>query len=67
MRKLTIDGRVIEDDGDCYVIAEIGHNHQGNLETAREMFKVARECGADAVKLQKRNNRELEHGWDFKA
>jgi N-acetylneuraminate synthase/sialic acid synthase len=59
MRKLTIDGKVIQDDGDCYVIAEIGHNHQGNLETAREMFKVAKECGADAVKLQKRNNREL--------
>ena len=59
MRKLTIDGKVIQDDGNCYVIAEIGHNHQGNLETAREMFKVAKECGADAVKLQKRNNREL--------
>jgi len=59
MRKLTIDGNVIQDDGDCYVIAEIGHNHQGKLETAKEMFKAAKECGADAVKLQKRNNREL--------
>jgi len=59
MRKLTIDGKVIQDDGKCYVIAEIGHNHQGKLETAKEMFKVAKECGADAVKLQKRNNREL--------
>ena len=59
MRKLTVDGKVIQDDGDCYVIAEIGHNHQGKLETAKEMFKAAKECGADAVKLQKRNNREL--------
>ena len=59
MRKLTIDGKIIRDDGNCYVIAEIGHNHQGKLETAREMFKVAKESGADAVKLQKRNNREL--------
>ena len=59
MRKLTIDGKVIQDDSNCYVIAEIGHNHQGKLETAKEMFKVAKECGADAVKLQKRNNREL--------
>ena len=59
MRKLTIDGKVIQDDGNCYVIAEIGHNHQGKLETAKEMFKVAKESGADAVKLQKRNNREL--------
>ena len=59
MRKLTIDDKVIQDDSNCYVIAEIGHNHQGKLETAKEMFKVAKECGADAVKLQKRNNREL--------
>ena len=59
MRKLTIDGKVIQDDSNCYVIAEIGHNHQGKLETAREMFKIAKECGADAVKLQKRDNRSL--------
>jgi N-acetylneuraminate synthase/sialic acid synthase len=59
MRKLVIDNKTIQDDGDCYVIAEIGHNHQGSLETAKEMFKVAKESGADAVKLQKRDNREL--------
>jgi N-acetylneuraminate synthase/sialic acid synthase len=59
VRSLTIDGCTIKDDSDCYVIAEIGHNHQGNLETAKEMFRVAKECGADAVKLQKRDNRAL--------
>ncbi len=59
MRELTIDKKTIRDDGDCYVIAEIGHNHQGDLETAKEMFKVANACGADAVKLQKRDNRQL--------
>ena len=59
MRRFEIDGKKIKDDGDCFVIAEIGHNHQGNLETAKEMFRVAKECGADAVKLQKRENREL--------
>ena len=31
MRELVVDGRRISDDGDCYVIAEIGHNHQGSL------------------------------------
>ena len=31
-RKLTIDSFTISDDSDCFVIAEIGHNHQGNLE-----------------------------------
>jgi N-acetylneuraminate synthase/sialic acid synthase len=66
MRKLVLDGKVIQDDSDCYVIAEIGHNHQGQLDTAKEMFKVAKECGADAVKLQKRDNRSLftKEGYD---
>jgi N-acetylneuraminate synthase/sialic acid synthase len=59
MRSLKIDGKVIDDDGDCFVIAEVGHNHQGNLDTAKDMFRVAKECGADAVKLQKRSNRAL--------
>ena len=58
-RQLTIDQYCIEDDSDCYVIAEIGHNHQGNLETAKELFRAAKECGANAVKLQKRDNRAL--------
>jgi len=39
--------------------AEIGHTTRGSIEKAREMFRVARECGVDAVKLQKRNNRAL--------
>lgn len=59
MRELTIDGQKISDSEPCYVIAEIGHNHQGKLDVAKEMFKVAKECGANAVKLQKRHNKEL--------
>jgi sialic acid synthase len=59
MRKLNINGKAIQDFGHAYVIAEIGHNHQGDLATAKKMFRVAKECGADAVKLQKRDNRSL--------
>ena len=58
-RTLTIGGRVISDDTDAWVIAEIGHNHQGSVETCKEMFRSAKLCGADAVKLQKRDNRSL--------
>ena len=58
-RKLIIDSHEINDESDCYVIAEIGHNHQGEVEKAKELFRVAKECGADAVKLQKRDNRSL--------
>lgn len=58
-RSLQIESTQINDASDCYVIAEIGHNHQGNLETAKELFRAAKECGVDAVKLQKRDNRSL--------
>lgn len=58
-RELVIDGKRISDDSDGYVIAEIGHNHQGKLETAKELLRAARECGADAAKFQKRDNRTL--------
>ncbi len=43
-----------------YVIAEIGCNHKGDIEIAKELIKVAKIfCDADAVKFQKRNNKEL--------
>lgn len=58
-RKLVIDGVSIEDDGDCYVIAEIGHNHQGDVEKCAKLFAAAKAAGANAVKLQKRDNRSL--------
>jgi N-acetylneuraminate synthase/sialic acid synthase len=58
-RELTIDGVRIADDTDCYVIAEIGHNHQGSLDQCKELFAEAARCGAHAVKLQKRDNRAL--------
>jgi sialic acid synthase len=49
----------IGDHAPCYVIAEIGHNHQGSLDKARELFREAKLAGAHAVKLQKRDNRRL--------
>ncbi len=42
-----------------YIIAEVGHNHQGKFNKAIEMIKVAKECGASAVKFQKRFNKKL--------
>lgn len=58
-REWRIAGRRVADDTDCFVIAEIGHNHQGSLDKAKQMFEVAKQCGVDAVKLQKRDNRSL--------
>lgn len=53
---MRIGNRSIADDDEFFVIAEIGHNHQGSVETARRLFDAAKEAGADAVKLQKRDN-----------
>ena len=59
MRELTINSEIITDESECYCIAEIGHNHQGNLQTAKLLIQAAAECGANAVKLQKRDNLSL--------
>ncbi|MAU72201.1 MAG: N-acetylneuraminate synthase [Pseudozobellia sp.] len=43
-----------------YVIAEIGCNHKGDLKIAKELINMAKIFGnANAVKFQKRNNKEL--------
>ena len=43
-----------------FVIAEIGCNHKGEMEIAKELIKIAKIfCNVDAVKFQKRNNKEL--------
>ncbi len=59
MPELFVNGRRIADDEPAYVIAEIGHNHQGELEKAKALVHAAKECGAEAAKLQKRDNRSL--------
>ncbi|MEJ8476996.1 N-acetylneuraminate synthase family protein [Roseibium algae] len=45
---------------DVKVIAEIGCNHKGDMDTAKELIQVASKiCGAHVAKFQKRNNSEL--------
>mgnify|MGYP000968227044 CR=1 FL=1 len=53
-KELRIGDRVIGDGHPAYVIAEIGINHNGDLEVAKQMIQAAKESGADAVKFQKR-------------
>jgi len=42
-----------------FFIAEIGHNHQGDVKKAMDLIKMSKEAGADAVKFQKRSNKKL--------
>ncbi|CAL8356219.1 unnamed protein product [Boreogadus saida] len=51
-------GRMIGGSHPCFIIAEIGQNHQGDIEIAKKMIKMAKDCGADCAKFQKS---ELEH------
>ena len=44
---------------DTYIIAEIGNNHQGDVKHAMRLMKAAKDCGVDAVKTQKRDNKTL--------
>lgn len=59
MKSFSLGKSTISSDSPCYVIAEIGHNHQGNLDTALKMIAVAMSCGVQAVKFQKRDNKSL--------
>jgi len=58
-RELVVGDIVINDQSDVFTIAEIGHNHQGDLEKCKAMFRAAKECGCTSVKFQKRDNRAL--------
>ena len=55
MEKIVkIGNKIIGDSHPCFVIAEIGINHNGSLETAKKLISIAHFCGCDAVKFQKR-------------
>jgi len=59
MREFTIGAKTYTDNTNPYLIAEVGHNHQGNLDTALQMIWAAKDSGASAVKFQKRHNKKL--------
>ena len=42
-----------------FIIAEVGQNHQGDLNLARQYIKIFAQEGADAVKFQTRDNKKL--------
>ena len=43
----------------CKVIAEIGCNHKGDINIAKELINIAKSCGCTCAKFQKRNPKEL--------
>jgi N-acetylneuraminate synthase len=53
-REIKIGNRMVGDGQPAYIIAEIGINHNGDLDIARQMIDAAVHAGVDAVKFQKR-------------
>lgn len=49
---IEISGRDVGREHPCYIVAEIGSNHNHDLETARQLIDQAAEAGVDAVKFQ---------------
>ena len=54
LKPVKIGNRLVGPGQPCYVIAEIGINHNGDLEVAKQLIKMSAEAGCDAVKFQKR-------------
>lgn len=55
MRTVTLkNGRKIGDGQPCYIIAEIGINHNGEMSICKDLITAAHAAGCDAVKFQKR-------------
>ena len=53
-RTVKIGNKLVGDDQPCYIIAEIGINHNGDIDLAKRLISVAVAAGCDAVKFQKR-------------
>ena len=70
-KNLKLGKRILEKDSKPYIIAEIGVNHEGSLEKAKELIDLAKEGGADAAKFQtykaeKLASRNSPAYWDVK-
>lgn len=51
---VKIGNKFIGDNYPCFIVAEIGINHNGSIELAKKMIDLAVKAGCDAVKFQKR-------------
>lgn len=54
MSAVRIGTRLVGDDQPCFIVAEIGINHNGDVDLAKRLISVALAAGCDAVKFQKR-------------
>ncbi len=53
-KAVKIGNRWIGDEHPAYIVAEVGINHNGDIDVAKRLMEAARHAGVDAVKFQKR-------------
>ncbi|HRN51730.1 MAG TPA: N-acetylneuraminate synthase family protein [Anaerolineales bacterium] len=53
-RELKLGNRMVGDGHPVYIVGEIGINHNGSLDAAKQLIDLAKWAGADAIKFQKR-------------
>jgi len=58
-KSIKIGDRIIGKNQPTFVVAEIGLNHNGSLDLAKKLVNEAKNCGADAVKFQKRDLKSI--------
>jgi N-acetylneuraminate synthase len=66
MKEIKIDNKKIGERHQTYFIADIAANHDGNLERAKLLCKLAKDSGADAVKFQHHNCKKYVSDFGFK-
>ena len=54
MSTIQVGSKLVGDNQPCFIIAEIGINHNGDVDLAKRLISVALAAGCDAVKFQKR-------------
>jgi sialic acid synthase len=52
---VNLDGTLVGEGFPTYIIAEIGQNHNGSIDLAKNLIDMSKRCGASAVKFQKRD------------
>ncbi|MDQ3142560.1 MAG: N-acetylneuraminate synthase family protein [Bacteroidota bacterium] len=61
-KQILLGNQLVGEDQQTFIIAEIGQNHNGDIEIAKKLIDLAVRCGANAVKFQKRDvSLELTH------
>ena len=54
MKQINIGNKLISNENSCYLIAEIGINHNGDLDNVIKLMNNSKDAGFDCVKFQKR-------------